>query len=479
MTVFLAAQDDMEMYFNGPMRSGIVLDSQALLKADYRRFQLELADKLKDMYIGHWECPAFQQRRNHLAFDVDNLQGETVIPRYLISRRFEDEDLAEILNEFHLEAEVLPSKSAYHDYDSEREGLEQDRHNAENRRPMAKFNIKELDIRLYDYGYASCMIYGTVTALKDLTLEEYRQAVELISSSLPDYTELLQSTIGKIAEVIPPQFIVLTYHGGDKPQDAWPNSALGQHVGELFWVHRVFSVPCADWAEFEQRKAECRSLVYNPRNTQAPDKSLRNDMAVYAGHGNSCVVYIKDVTTGWSMTRLKSVIRAKNVFYAALQDVDRDLFYLGNELALHHDTGEMEFLERGMRFMSDTLARTGFIKSVYDDYDNQLDPQSMAIWDHLRMAWMMGDLFRALDQKTVRMDKAYDRTSQRLAALQSRKIYNLIAVFIAVAVAALAWGLADSVPELKNSAPGWVRAIVLAFALGAATLFTVRYSKTK
>src|SRR5476649_2955565 len=100
MTVFLSAQDKREMFFNGPMRSGIVIDSQALLNQGYRKFQRELAETLRTRYMGAWEGPDFQGRKNNLALDVDSFQGETIIPRYLISRIFQGVELEEILAEF-------------------------------------------------------------------------------------------------------------------------------------------------------------------------------------------------------------------------------------------------------------------------------------------------------------------------------------------------------------------------------------------
>ena len=453
----------MEVIFNGPMRSGIVLDSQKLLNQGYSRFQRELVEKLMALYLGEWICPDFRARRNNMTFDVDSFQGETIIPRYLICRSFTGEDLEGILDEFHLEAKVQPPR--------ENPGKD-------TAPPLAYFVPDKMDIYLYDYGYASCVLRGRVTANIDLEIEEYRNVVESISSALPDYTELFHSTIAKVAKAIPPEFITLTYHqgtqagaGGDRP--VWPNMSLGQHIGELFWVHRLFLVPCRDNAEYLRVRHTARILAYTPKADDLIDVSQRADMAVYPGNGNSCAVYIAEDTPEAAFMTLKAVIRAQNVFYAALQDLDRDLFYLNNEGTALHDTREMEALERHMRYMSETLSRTGFIKSVYDDYDNQLDPQSIAIWDHLRMVWIMGDMFRALDQKTAIADKAYDRAAQRLLALQSHQTGNLIAIFLVIIC------ILGALPALSEHVQRALGSIVLAFALGAATLLTVRYFRTK
>lgn len=460
MGVFLQAGGEMEMIFNGPMRSGIVLDSQALLNAGYRRFQKELAEKLKALYLGDWIWPGTQGLRRRLSFDVDDFQGETVIPRYLISRAFEGEDLGSILDEFRLPREVEP--------------LRDDR---EKKPPEAVFTPLRMEIHIYDYGYASCVLRGRITARRDLSIEEYREAAERISSALPDFTELFQSTIAKVAKVIPPEFVTLSFHRGaaqpETAENAWPRMSLGQRAGELFWVHRIFVVRCRDRAEYLRLRNTCRALAAAPGTELLEDKSLRADMTVYPGHGNSCVIGIAEETPEFAMMSLKSVIRAQNVFYAALQDLDRDLFHLNNEAARGRALKDAAAIERHMRFMSDGLARTGFIKSVYDDYDNQLDPQSIAIWDHLRMVWIMGDLFRALDQKTAMADKAYDRAAQRLIALQGHEISSLVAIFL-VFICIL--GVLPSVREPLQHA---IAAIVLAFALGAATLLTVRYFRTK
>jgi hypothetical protein len=502
MTVFLATQEKMEMFFNGPMRSGIVLDSQGLLNRGYRTFQKELAETLRELYVGEWTYPDFQGRKNKLAFDVDSFQGETIIPRYLISRVFEGRDLEDILAEFRLPADIYPAEpegedaGAPHpdemieepepDPDSVRFVTEEKRamYRPGRKKAPAVFRIEKMDIYLYDYGYASCIISGHVTANKDLTIQEYRSAVEHISSAMPDYTELFQSTIAKIAKAIPREFIVVSYHDRQPEEGGfWPNTTLKKHMGELFWVHRIFSVPCSGQVEFIRAKTECRALVYSARTDVMDDVSLRADMAVFPGHGNSCVVYTKDTTPEWNRARLRSVVRAKNVFYAALEDVDRDLFYLNNEVGARGHSDDMAYLERQSQFMSDCLSRVNFLKSVYDDYDNQLDPQSIEIWNVLRRVWIMDDMFRAIDQKVTMLDKAHGRTVQRLAALQSKKIGALIIIFIMVALFAVAFGLLGVMSGGRDAGAdgglGIAETILLAFALIGATLLAMRLYKGK
>ncbi len=461
MTIFLEAGDELEMFFNGPMRSGIVLDSQALLNTGYRDFQQKLSATLDDLYLGRWECPVSHARRSHLAFDVDNFQGETIIPRYLIARSFEGDDLEEILAEFHLHAEFVPHMEK------------------KNAAPAGSFRLEKLAIFLYDYGYASCQIRGYIVAAKDMTLQEYRSLSENISSSLPDFTELFHSTVTKVAKTLPPEFVLLNYHTPESiDDDAWKGTTLRHRIGELFWVHRVFSIACKTQEEFDTKKIECRALAYGGRHDGIKDSSTRPDIAFYPGFGNSCVVYLQSTTHEGDVAKLRSVVRAKNVFYAALQDMDRDLFYLGNDLALKR-AHTAESLEREMAHMDDALARTGFLKSVYDDYDNQLDPQSILLWDQLRITWIMGDVFRALDQKAARMEKTCDRTAHRLAALQSRRMTHLVAILTVVAVLTLGATLAGGLPAFHHGVAGAAEAILLAFALGAATLLTVRYFSTK
>ena len=496
MTVFLAAQEKMEMYFNGPMRSGIVLDSQALLNRGYRQFQKELAAKLRELYVGSWEYPDFQGRRNKLAFDVDSFQGETIIPRYLIARIFEGQELEDILGEFRLQAEISPAEMEEDAGAPQPDEIIQEpeaepapviaddkraRRRPDRKKDPAVFRVEKVDIFLYDYGYASCIISGHVKAQKDLTIQEYRSAVEHISSSLPDYAELFQSTIAKIAKVIPPELIVVSFHDAQPEKGGfWPNTTLKKHMGELFWVHRIFSVPCRDQVDFIRKKTECRALVYSARTDVMDDVSLRPDMAIFPGHGNSCVVYTTDATPDWNAARLRSVVRAKNVFYAAMEDLDRDLFYLNNEIGAKGHMADMAFLERQARFMSDGLTRVNFLKSVYDDYDNQLDPQSIEIWNMLRKVWIMDDMFRAIDQKVAMLDKAHERTVQSIATLQSKKIGALIIIFIMIALFAVIFGLLGVFSGSRTgSGVGIPESILLAFGLIGATLLTLRLYKGK
>lgn len=499
MTVFLAAQEKMEMHFNGPMRSGIVLDSQGLLNAGYRKFQAQLAEMLRERYVGRWETPDFRGRKNNMSFDVDSFQGETIIPRFLINRIFEGEDMQNILSEFHLPSELTPPEL------KETPGAPQENEKAEDYRPDpefetsipahdkrsrgprpekkrvdASFAIERMDVVLYDYGYASCIVSGHVTAHKDLTIQEYRSTVEQISSALSDYTELFQSTIAKIAKVIPKQFVVMSFHEGDvQDEEHWPHTTLRRHIGELFWVHRLFAVPCKHQVDLIRMKTEARALVYSSRTDVMEDMSLRPDMAVFPGHGNSCVVYTEGVTPAWNAARLRATVRAKNVFYAALEDLDRDLFYLNNEIGQLSGAEDTRQLEQYARYMSDCLVRVNFLKSVYDDYDNQLDPQSIEIWNLLRKAWIMDDMFRAIDQKVTMLDKAHSRTVQRIAALQSKKLGALIVAFIGIALSAIVMGVLGVfshgfAPEMQL----W-QVILLAFALGGATFVATRFYRKK
>ena len=258
-----------------------------------------------------------------------------------------------------------------------------------------------------------------------------------------------------------------------------PNTTLKKHMGELFWVHRIFSVPCRDQVEFIRKKTECRALVYSARTDVMDDVSLRPDMAVFPGHGNSCVVYTQDATPPYNAARLRSVVRAKNVFYAAMEDIDRDLFYLNNEIGAKGNSGNMEFLEQQVQYMSDCLTRVNFLKSVYDDYDNQLDPQSIEIWNMLRKVWIMDDMFRSIDQKVGMLDKAHARAVQRIATLQSKKIGALIIIFILIALFAVAFGLLGVFSETRTAGPGIPESILLAFAMIGATLLTMRLYKGK
>lgn len=460
MGVFLAALETMEVCYNGPMRSGMILDSQALLNAGYRGFQQQLVKKLRDLYLGHWDIPPLLARRNHLSFDLDTFQGDTLIPRYLISRAFIDEDLDHILEEFRLQREMRPARTA-------EEGERRDAKSA-----PASFRIERIEIYLYDFGYASCMISGSLTALKDLSLDDCREAVDLVGAALPDFSELFQETIGKVAKIIAPAYVIHNLHGDNPVAPRWPGTAMAQHVGELFWMHRVFSVPCADAVEFARKSALAKELVKGERAT-VENKSLRDDMVVYPGHGNSCVVYIREQAPEWNIARLRSVIRAMNVFYAALQDADRDLFRLNNDSAQAAASHDSRAVAQQAEALSLGLARAGFVKSVYDDYDNLLDTQSFAIWDHLRRTWFMGDLFRGLDQKAGMGEKNHDRLSRRHYDLQDRSSRIMTSMIV------LMFCLALTLPALRGPGQNIATAIVLAFTLGTATLIAVRYFKTK
>ncbi len=63
MTIFLAKNHRRDMAFNGPMRSGLVIDSRALLAKGYAEQQAEISTRIDIAHPGEWYTPAQQGAR--------------------------------------------------------------------------------------------------------------------------------------------------------------------------------------------------------------------------------------------------------------------------------------------------------------------------------------------------------------------------------------------------------------------------------
>lgn len=395
MQVVVKEGESVDIVFTGPLRSGTVIDSQKLLDRGYRTFQQDLVRRLKDRYAGIFDSPKHLGRDNHTRFDVDNYQGETIIPRYLVSRSLSGAALTGVLEEFQLSTRIAaPDIPAF-------------------------FDIQRVDIYLFDFGYGSVIVQGRLTTTADLDATGLRAAGEKTSSLIPNYNPLFGGALQAMVKAVPAEFVAR--HENDRP--------------ELFWVHRIFKLS-ASAEKFDKVKSAARNLVYSgrPEEDAREDASLTPHLAVYPGSGNSSLAVSSHLADpAMSLPRLENTISSLNVFYAAIEDCDRALF----RLTSRRDEGRVDKVDAHLRALADQLSHVSFVKSVYEDFDNQLDPQSIEIWQALKNCWIMDDLLEALDRKVASAERKYSRGMQMLQNLEARRAGAVVIFFVVIAALAV------------------------------------------
>lgn len=449
MTIFLAKNARREMAFNGPMRSGLVIDSRALLSRGYDEYQAEFTEHMGLGSPGEWYAPGHAVRGNKMQIDADTRRGRTIIPGYFIGRTLACGALAEALKAHELPATVRHGETC-------------------------AFHIKTLDVRLYDMGYASATFTGEIEALQNLTLDQYRATAEKASSGLSAYRPLFLETIERVAAALRPDFTVVNFHGNSAKNEYWVNSSLSQGVGDLFWVHRVFYIACQDAKEYAKLKEPCKGLIYSEHASLVEDSSIADGLSFYPGNGNSAAVYDKSAAKPEALNPLLGMIRAQNVFYVAAEDIDRDLFYLGNDLDRQKHSQNMGLLEKQSETIVEYQSKVTLFKAVYDDFDNSLDPQGLKIWHALEKAWHTRDRFDNLNTKLDLVEKIYGRIRENLDYLQNKKLGVFMLAFTLISTLSVIVDTVDFTQGGALEAPSPLRVTVLAAMLLLAAAFALR-----
>lgn len=463
MAAFLHKGALRDMSYNAPMRSGIVIDARALLVTGYAACQEDVTKALNRQKRGKWRAPDAAARQNNMQIDVDTKQASTVIPHYFIECSFSDEELLHLLKEYNLSADVRPEKDVRHVLDT------------------GVFHLHALEIRVYDMGYGSVSFYGVIEGLRDLPMEEFRDCAARIGSQLHQYRPLFMDVFHRVCDALSPELISMNFlqDGASADRGFWKNSSLGAEIGNLFWVHRIFSVACKSKDEFERCKENCKGLIYSENKERMENASVQKEIAIYPGNGNSAVIYDGSQVRFEETTALASMVRALNVYYVAAEDIDRDLFYLSNELDRKKHSRDTSLLERHSGIIIDYQSRISFFQNIYDQFSGSLDPQSVKIWRALENAWETAHRFDAINVKLEMVEKMYNRIRDNLSSLQNQTLARLMLIFTLISSISV---IADAINFTQEGAlqfPSLLRVSVLILAALCVVFFALQAVRTK
>jgi len=445
MTVFLAKNQRCDMAYNGPMRSGLIIDARTLVADGYAQYQHKLTAEMG----AEWYAPGSVARGNHMQIDVDTRRGRTIIPGYFIGRLLSGDAMTSALQLLSLPADVTLADTC-------------------------RFIIHSIDVRLYDMGYGSVTFKGELEALRDLTLDEYRAAAENAGSALSDWRPLYMDTFHKVLDAIKPGYIVASFLGDTPDKGYWSASCLAHGLGDLFWVHRLFTVSCDNEAAFSTLRDRARHLVYSEQAELLEDSAIVPGVALFPGNGNSVAVFDKSRAKASDTNTLASMVRAQNIFYVAAEDIDRDLFHLSNNLDRHKHSNDMTLLERQSRVIVEYQSKVTLFKSVYDDFDNSLDPQGLKVWHALEKAWHTRDRFNNLNTKLDLVEKIYNRIRDNLNHLQNKRLGVFMLAFTLISTLSVIVDTVDFTQGGALQAPSALRVGVLIILLSGLAFFALR-----
>lgn len=453
MTLFLKKGESHEVILNGPIRTGIEIDSRLLLVKGYATTQENLRSELTERLHGLWNYPSVEGRANGMAVDIDDKRGRTVIPKFFMSRILQADVLVSVLNQHNLPLEL------HSPYDPEKE-----------QGPAATYIITKAEIRMYDFGYGAVMFYGQLRANRDISLQEFRSAGEQVGSQLNDYGRLYDETFDALSNLIPPEsrLVDITKEVSSETTPEALSMRPRQGMGRLLWVHRVFLIKCRTPEEFDQQKEACKLLVYSATATNMPDLALTPGLSFYGGDGNSAAIYDATRVPMKEVMLLPRIIQAHNVYFSKAEEYDYALFYFNNDLSLMRDisitSGKM--LEERSRHVIEFKSQITFFRSLYTDYDNHLEPQSRAIWFGLAEAWHTDDRFNGIEAKLTSLEKIYDRMVQELNGIQNKKLNAFVLVFTLLSMLSVAVDTIDFTQGDSLQAPALARlGILLLMAL--------------
>lgn len=425
----LSPDGDHRIVFNLPFYSGRLLDSRKTLAEGAPAVQEKLQAIITERGLaGDWHAPITALRDSGLKRDVDNRRGITFAPTYLIERKLDRATL-----------EALPDDL----------GCRLDFDDADG--PI-RLGIAEARIRLLESGFNSALFICRLELGEPASMAAIREFVEAVSSKLNCFVDLLHESTSIVDDDRLATFR-LRQKVNERPHQ---KSDAGASL-RLLWAHRIylFEVPRIEAAE--RCEAHARQIVFRSAPGALVDASIRDDMAVFAGSGNSLLFAEKTVPMEERML-LARTVQMQNICWARAEDFDGDLFFYLNTLSLSAEDDDaikrtIDKLESRSNDIVDLLENAALFRSTVEDYVYHLDPQSFVIWNALSDCWGTARRFDAIDHKLEAMERVYDRTRNSLKSLYDSQLNTLVFFFTAFTVLAVLVDLVQFVGERGSIFP--------------------------
>ena len=425
--------------FIAPFRSGIILNSRELLVDGYADTQLSMMDKLNEGRDLGWGGANLRKRDNGMEIDTDDYSGNTVIPKFFLSRILKNQVFETERKAFNL-AENLNFES-----------------------PLADIQALELELRFYDYGMGCAYLKAEATLKKDITAEDYRLFVEAFGSSLSCLNDMCLKFLDDIRAHLPGRYIIKDYSA---PYDGKGTSLesfydlLPKNFGNIVWVHRCYFFPFSDQKTLDKNVKSFYSFIPLAEGVEPKNLSLRDDAKTFVGNGASMVAYSSKAEDNVTLP-LTSMLEIQNVFYVAIEDMTRHLFYLNNEISRLRENRTIKELELQSRFITRYQSQISFFRAIYDDYDNTLSPQNMMVWREVEECWATANRFQDLEHKMSLAERVYDRIMLDLSNMHNKRLGIFMLVFTIFSMLSVVVDTVDFTQGGGLETPSFIRIAVL------------------
>lgn len=470
MTLFLSKDHTHPVSFNGPIRTGLFLESKRFLNIGYHEFQKEFMNTLSNVAHGTWGASNFLTYSDGGEVQPDTTRGFPIIPQFFITRILKDSDLLEKLKELDLQPQI--DADPFRDENAPPTFEE----NAdEEESSPATFLISSIEIRMNDFGYGSVIFTGAIRAQQDLTILEFKEVCKSIGKQLNDYSELFSKTFETVWTNTPQDIMSnAAFVSNLKAQQN--NQYLGhqKEIGKIIAAVCVYEIPCKDEESFQKAKELYTSQIFIRDEKYTEDASLDENMAVFIGHANHIVIYKEGHSSQWQRSLLRRVLQVKNVFYTMFEEICENLIHINSSINLDDAHPNPALLEEKARILVEYHARTEFLRGVYDDYDNHLDPQSLKILRTIEETWETADRIYALKNQLDLAKNIHDRLVQDLHQVHEKKLGAFILIFTVLGMISVIIELVEFTQFHDLSPPNPMRLLLLCMMIFIAILFAFR-----
>ena len=476
MDVFLKKGQTQTISFNGTVRTGLFLESKKFLVEGYKEFQREFINTLSIASAGIWGASNLAYYSNGDEIIKDTIRGEPIIPTYFINRILKDNFLLQILEKFKLEAQIdAPPFQKEFSPNTTAENIDD-----KTELSPASFLISSIEIRMNDFGYGSIIFTGAIRANQYLNIMEFKEVGAGIAPLLNNYHKVFLDTFKTVWDHAPQNILsnaafVSNLKGNDlRKHYRGRNKAIGYMINAM----RVFEVACSTDEEFQVAKKNYIPLLFSQDEKYVTNASIDPNMAIYTGHGNYIVIYNEQKISHWQRSLLARVLRVIDVFYTMFEEITENLIYLNSSVSLDDRNPDPKEIEEKARILVEYRARSEFFRSVYDDYDNHTDPQSLKIWRTVEETWEADDRVYALKNQLSLTKNIHDRLMSDLNYMHSKKIGKFAIIFMVLGSLAIILNLIEFTQNTdKLIVPDNLRLLLLVMMGLIISGFTMRIIK--
>ncbi len=472
MKVFLKEGKTQKISFNGPVRTGLFLQSKNFLINGYKEFQRDFVNTLSATAPGIWGASNLAYYSNSDECQADTLRGEPIIPSYFVTRILKDNYLLDILDKHNLQStiEAPPFKREFSPAEENREIGPS----------PATFLISSIEIRMNDFGYGCVIFSGAIKANRDLDIVEFKELGANLAPLLNTYYDIFRNTFETVWKSIPKDVLLNTsFIAGKNSRDSRKYyMGLNRPIGHMIYVMRILEIACSSDEEFIEAKKEYIPALFSQDEKYVCDSSLDENMSIYTGYGNYVVIYQEQKVSHWQRSLLSRVMRVIDVFYVMFEEVTENLIYLNNSINLDDAAPNPKELEDKARMLVEYRAKSEFFRAIYDDYDNHTDPQSLKIWRDVEENWDTEDRLYALKNQLDLSGHIHDRLMSDLGSIHNRKVNAFILIFTVLGMIAFILNLIDFTQNSDEfTAPDNLRLMILGLMAFIIFGFTLRIVK--